>query len=247
MALDRIEPGPELHDGFRSTTHLDDLRIDPEEPAGPRQPVIMREHDDLPRASRVLERPRESVDACRIHRLHRIVDHHETERALRQRRTRHEETEREGVELSLTHDSKCGALHAVDRHLQDDLAGRAGTGEHDLLELDVALHAQRLPDALGDIGDGREPLVADLGRRCAQPFLRRLQVVELGFTGFRLLGDVQPPRELGGDRPPDILARLQFLGRRLSYRFDLAQESGVRGPQMFRQRLGVIDGRARSP
>lgn len=207
----------------------------------------MSENDDLPGASRVLEDARESVDACRIHRLNRIVDHHETKGTLGQGRTRHEEAERERVELSLAHDSKCGALHAVDRDLQDDLASRARAGEEDLLEFDVALHAKRLPDALGEIGDGREPLVADLGRRCAQPFLRRLQVVELGFTRFRLLGHVQPRRKLRGDRSPDILARLQFPGGRLSYCLDLAHERGMCGPQMFRQRLGIIDGRARSP
>ena len=65
---------------------------------------------------------REAVDAGRIHRLHGVVDHHEPERALGQRRARQEQAQRERVELALAHHAERGAADAVDLDVEPSRA-----------------------------------------------------------------------------------------------------------------------------
>jgi hypothetical protein len=51
------------------------------------QPVVVREHDHLPVSGRLLQRSRQPVHLRRVHRLNRIIDHQESERAGRRNRT----------------------------------------------------------------------------------------------------------------------------------------------------------------
>ena len=74
------------------------------------QAVVVGEDDHLAGLRGVLEDAREAVDARGVHRLHRVVDHDEAERALGQRRPRQEQAERERVELALAHDAEGRAL-----------------------------------------------------------------------------------------------------------------------------------------
>ena len=50
-------------------------------PMGDGQPVVMREDDDLAAGRDLLENEREAVDFGRIHRLNRVIDDQEPERA----------------------------------------------------------------------------------------------------------------------------------------------------------------------
>jgi hypothetical protein len=50
----------------------------------PSQPVVVGEHDRLSTDGCLLRHPRKPVDLCRVHRMHRMVDHQEPEGARRQ-------------------------------------------------------------------------------------------------------------------------------------------------------------------
>jgi hypothetical protein len=93
--------------------NFDDVRGKAEETDSLRQSLVVREDDDLARLRGGMQCTREAVDARGVHRLHRVVDDHESERALGQRRPRHEEAERQRVQLALAHDAKRHSLDAV--------------------------------------------------------------------------------------------------------------------------------------
>src|SRR5262245_39817173 len=93
VPLDRRKSRSQLHYRPLPTTDFDDGRVDPKPPNSFGKPVVVREDDDLSRLGCTLEDASKAVDLGRIHRLNGIVDDHEPERALRQRRAREEDAE----------------------------------------------------------------------------------------------------------------------------------------------------------
>ena len=164
VASHGIERAAQLHDGPLPARHLDDLGGDVETAHGLGKPVVVCENDDLPIRGGPLEDTGQAVDSGRIHRLHRIVDHDEAERALGERGPRHEEAERERVQLTLAHHSQCGSLDPVHGDVERHAAPSAFTGELDPPQLDVALLAEMLPDPGRFLGDRSEAVVAYPGR-----------------------------------------------------------------------------------
>ena len=148
------------------------------------QAVVVGEDDDLAglppcRGGRGRGRRR----ASRVHGLDGIVDDDEAERALGEGGARDEEAEGQGVLLALAHDAEGGAFGAVDRDVELDLALGGGAGEADVLEGDVALQAELVPDLLGLLLDGGEALVADVGGGLLEPGFGGLQGLD-GFAPF---------------------------------------------------------------
>ena len=136
------------------------------------------------------EHVRQAVHARGIHRLHRIVDHHEAERALRQGRARHEQAERQRVQLALAHHAEGGAGDAVHGHVQRHAALRGRALQRDVLQLHVALLPELSPDGLGADRRSAEPL----GRAC------RPDASLNHFSAFFRCGDVCACAGVRGER-----------------------------------------------
>ena len=172
----------------------------------------MREDDHLTRLGGALEHASEPVDLGGVHRLDRVVDDDEAERALGQRRAREEQAEREGVELALAHDAERRPGHAVDGHVERDPASDSGALELDVAELNAAAVAEKRPDLHRLVRDRREPVVADADGSVLEPGLgvfKRLDCVPPPVR-FPCVGE--PGRQVYGDRTPRVLALLQLLG-----------------------------------
>ena len=172
VAPHRVERPAQLHDRSVAPRHLDHLGCDVEAADGLGQPVVVREHQHLAVRSRALEHAREAVDPGRVHRLHRIVDHDEAERALGQRRPRHEQAQCERVQLALAHHPERSPRDAVDRDVERHAPPRPLARELDAAQLDVALLAQVLPDvaafsAIGAKRSSRIPAAAFLSHDSA--------------------------------------------------------------------------------
>src|SRR5215469_14778401 len=99
----------------------------------------MREYDDLPVACYLAEQPGKPVDLRRVHRLNRVVDHDEPERALGCRRAGDEQSETKSVQLALAHDAQRGARYTVHCHIETELALSRGADKADRPEVHVAL------------------------------------------------------------------------------------------------------------
>lgn len=84
--LRRIQARADIHDLPWPTDHLQDGRWDAQVFHYDDQPVIVREHDHLPADRDFKQYPGEAVDLGGVHRLNRIVDYQEAERAVRHRR-----------------------------------------------------------------------------------------------------------------------------------------------------------------
>ena len=165
----------------------------------------MGEDDDLAVGARGLEDAGEAVHAGGVHGLDGVVNDDEAEGALGEGGPGDEEAEGEGVELALAHDAEGGAFLAVDGDVELDLAGLAGAAEVDVLEGDVALEAELVPDAPGLVGDGGEALVAEGVGGAFEPLLGGLEVLE-GFGGvLGLLGLGEPFGEGEGVGAPGVL------------------------------------------
>ena len=94
------------------------------------EPVVVGEDDDLAVGRDLVEDLCEAVDLGRVHRLNRVVDDEEAERAVRHRRPGQEDAERQRVDLALGHDAERGARLAVDGDIkvQSGAGVRAGRG-----------------------------------------------------------------------------------------------------------------------
>ena len=125
------------------------------------EPVVVGEDDDLSVDGDVGQHPGQAVDLGRVHGLDRVVDEHEPERALLHGGPGQEQRQAQRVQLALAHDAeRRPTLGAVDADGQCDVPKSALPVELDRIEVDVALLAQGLPDALGRVGEGGEAFVA---------------------------------------------------------------------------------------
>jgi hypothetical protein len=165
-----------VDEGAFAAGDLDDGGVDVEAAEGLGEAVVVGEDDDLSVLAGGLEDAGEAVHAGGVHGLDGVVDDDEAEGALGEGGPGDEEAEGEGVELALAHDAEGGALLAVDGDVELDLAGLAGAAEVDVLQGDVALEAELVPDAPGLVGDGGEALVAEGGVGAFEPLLGGLEV-----------------------------------------------------------------------
>jgi hypothetical protein len=120
-----------------------------------------------------LEHEREAVNASGVHRLDRVVDHDEAERAFRQGRPRQEEAERKRMQFALAHHPEGGAGDPVRR--------AAGTAH-------ARLRGTRVPISRLSHDDLRNRLVAENKRKLiAYDALReRSSNSTISFTGTRV-------------------------------------------------------------
>jgi len=125
MPVDGIGLPPEFDDRLLAARHPDDGGLDVQPTHGLGEAIIVREHDDLPGLRCALEHTGKTLDARRIHRLDRIVDHDEAERAFREGGPREEQTERDRAELTLAHHAQRVGLHAIDFDRQYRVTTRA--------------------------------------------------------------------------------------------------------------------------
>ena len=134
----------------------------------------MSEDDHLPADRGSFQDAAEAIDLGRVHRLHRVVDDQETERAGGQGRAGQEDAQGQRVDLSLAHDAQRGAGGAVDAHVELDAPLGRRTGQPDRAQVHVALLAEHSPDGTGLLGERGEALVADFVGGTLQPCLGRL-------------------------------------------------------------------------
>src|SRR4029079_5073395 len=125
--------------------NTEDGALDCEPPNRFRQPIVMREDDDLPCARGFFERAGQAIDASGIHGLHGIVDDDEAEWTLIQSRPWKEQAQRERMQLALTHDAERGAGNAVDGHVERDTPLTFRSDELDPSESDITLLSQVFP------------------------------------------------------------------------------------------------------
>ena len=166
---DRIERRADLDHRLRAPRHAKNRGLDLQAPERLGQPIVVREHDHLPRSRRLLERAREAVHARRVHRLHRIVDDDEAERAVGERRARQEQAEGERVQFALAHHAERGAADAIDRDVERDaaLASGARSSMRPSSTLLCCRRCCHVAIAWSAIGAKRS--IADLGRCVLQP------------------------------------------------------------------------------
>ena len=175
VAGDGVLRAAGLDDGAFAAGDLDDGGVDVEAADGFGEAVVVGEDDDLAVLAGGLEDAGEAVHSRGVHGLDGVVDDDEAEGALGEGGPRDEEAEGEGVELALAHDAEGGAFLAVDGDVQLDLAGLAGAAEVDVLEGDVALELELVPDGLRLVGDRGEALVADGVGRFLEPLVGGLE------------------------------------------------------------------------
>ena len=211
VAGDGVFRAAGLDDGAFPAGDFDDGGGDVEAADGFREAVVVGEDDDLAVLARGLEDFGEAVHSGGVHGLDGVVDDDEAEGAFLEGGSRDEEAEGEGVELALAHDAEGGAFLAVDGDFELDFAGLAGAAEVDVVEGDVALEAELVPDAAGLVGDGGEALVADVVGRVLHPLLRLLEEGE-GFGGLAGLDGLREPLGQGeGVGAPGVFAGLEGL------------------------------------
>lgn len=170
----------------------------------------MGEHDDLPRNGEALQDPGQPVHPSRLHGLDRVVDHHETERALRQRGPRQEQAQGQAVQLALTHHAQGGAPDPVHGHVEPQASPVGGALELDGAQLDAALLAQHVPQRLGLAGDGGEPLVSNDPRRPLEPLLTGLDLLDALRISAGGASRLHPGSHIASHRPPRVLPTLQL-------------------------------------
>lgn len=90
---DGVQPDSCGHFRTLAARHLHNPSVNREVTNRFREPLVMGEHDDLQLLRRLVEHPGQTVDAGRVHRLHRVVDNDESKRASRQGRPRQEQAE----------------------------------------------------------------------------------------------------------------------------------------------------------
>lgn len=149
VALDRVVTASHLHDGALLTLHFPDGRRELQAAYSLGEAVVVGEHDDLSRCRNVGQHACQAVDLRRVHRLHRVVDEDEPERALLDGRARKEQRQPERVQLALAHHPERGAaVGAVDADVHRDSAAGLRAVQPYRAEVDVALLPQELPDPL---------------------------------------------------------------------------------------------------
>ena len=126
-----------------------------------------------------------------------------------------------------------------------DLAGLAGAAEVDVLQGDVALEAELVPDEAGLVGDGGEAFVAEGVGGGFEPLVGGLEVLE-GFGGvLGLLGLGEPFGEGEGVGAPGVLGiafedRFRFLAEAGFVGF--GEEGGVEGEEAAELGFGLLQG-----
>ena len=141
-----------------------------------RQALVVREDDDLSLLRHRGEHASETINLARIHRLDRIVDHHEAEGRFRQQHARQKQAERKRVDLSLAHHAECLAIGSVDADVQNEVTAGGRTFELQAVERYAAVLPERCPHLRGPLRDGTKPLGPDPVRLRVEPLLRARQV-----------------------------------------------------------------------
>ncbi len=102
-----------MHHGAVPAGHLDDPGGKAEAPHRLGETVVVGEDDHLARAGHPVQDLGQPVHPGGVHGLDGIVDDHEAERALGHGRPRHEQAQRQAVQLALAHHPE-GQRHPSD-------------------------------------------------------------------------------------------------------------------------------------
>ena len=102
-------------------------------------------------------------------------------------------------------------------------------GEDDPLHIDVGVVPEQSPALQRLLGDRREALVADLGRRFLEPGLRRLQIGHRSLGCDRVAGVDQPRGQALCKRTPTVLPAGQLGLRFFANHGHLCGQRCVRG------------------
>ena len=134
----------------------------------------MGEYHHLACLRQTVQHPGQPVDPHRVHRLHRVVEDREPERACVELHPRDEQAQRQSMQLALRHDAERNAGVPVDGHVHDHLLG----SEAHVLECDVGADGQGFPD-IRDLGlDRVEALVRGWRPRTASASSRRFSAAQ---------------------------------------------------------------------
>ena len=126
-----------------------------------RKPLVVRKDDHLTLLRHRGEHASQTVNLARVHRLDRIVDHHESEGRLRQQHPRQKKTECKRVDLPLAHHAERLAIGSVDADVQNEVTPRGRAFERQAVEGNAAVLPERRPNLRGPLRDGTKPLGPD--------------------------------------------------------------------------------------
>ena len=247
VRANRVQGRSDFHHRLRPASDTQDRALDIEASNGFRQPFIVSEDDHLARTCSILQRPRQPVDARRIHRLNRVVDHDKAKGTGRKCGPRQEQAQRERVQLTLAHDAKGGAGNAIDSDVKRDTPLALGAGKLDPSKLDVAVLAKMLPGRHRLIGDRRESLVSDFRGCVLQPVLGSLDPRNILGCRAGVACRPGPRSDRRRNRTPAIFATPELRGRRLSESVYRIRESLMQRFEMCREGEEIVGRASRVP
>ena len=197
IARNRIAHLPHGHRRSFPPRHREHGRGQLQLPQRGRQPVIMREDDDLPRPGNRRQHPRQPVNLGRVHRLHRVVDDHDPngESAAVARGRNSASPSACNSPWLMTESAAPGTPSMVTSSVT--LRCGPAPANADRPELHIALLPQRLPDLRRSLRERREPIVPHSPPKLPQQIKSLSKIGIPNGRGLTLLRHLAPGREVG--------------------------------------------------